>query len=92
MVGQPFHRTCIDQGRHPHRLSLIVDLAIEIADLKLGHILHHASHFPVSQKFRRRFVQQGNLIVIRRFNVFRKFPLFHCEEPLISVCIHHGGG
>ena len=48
LIGQPFNGAGIDQGADPVRLSLIIDLRIQAADLELRDHIHHASHLPVA--------------------------------------------
>ena len=48
LVGQPFDGTCVNERGHPDGLSLVVNLAVNTADLELGYVLYHGSHFPVS--------------------------------------------
>ena len=91
VVGQPFDGAGIYQRRHPHRPVLIIDLGVDAAHLKLGHIVHHASHLPVSQKSRAALIQQRDLAVIRLFDILREIPLLHGEQLLILGGVHDGG-
>ena len=76
LVGQPLNRAGIYQRRHTYRNAVYVNLGIVISHLKLGHHLHQAAHFPVSQKRRRILIQKGDRAVIHFLDIIRKIPGF----------------
>ena len=92
LIGQPFDGTGVDKGCYTDRLSPVVDLAVDAAHLKLGHVFHHSSHFPVAQKLRRGFVEKRNLVVVYGLDVLGKLTVLHGQKLLVFFCIDNGGG
>ena len=91
LVSQPFDRTCVDQRSHANRFFLIIDLRIQIADLKLRNHIYHTSHFPVSKNHCTVLVKQRNLTEIHRLDIFRKVAFLDGQQISILFCIYDGG-
>ena len=91
LVCQPFDGTGVHQRRHPDRSSVHIDLGIDAAHFKLRNHVHHAAHFPISQKLCGIFIQKGNLVIIDFFDVLCKIPVFRLQKFLVLSRIHNGG-
>ena len=91
LVGQPFDRACVDQWSHANRFFLIIDLRIQIADLKLRNHIYHTSHFSISKNHRAVFVKQRNLTEIHRLDIFRKVAFLDGQQISILFCVYDGG-
>ena len=77
VVRKPFNQAAILKRCHTHRLILIINLCIHIADFKLGNHIHHCSHDTVADGRCRIFIQHRNLVVGNLMNIISKASGFH---------------
>ena len=83
-VDEPLEEVGIHERAHAHGLALVVDLAVDVGNLELAHVLGDGAHGAVAQKHCRVLVDDGDLGVVDLGDILGKVAVLHVEHAGVA--------
>ena len=91
-VDEPLEEVGVHQRAHAHGVALVVDLAVDVGNLELAHVLRDGAHGTVAKQLGGVLVDDGNGGVIDLGDVLGEVAVLHIEHAGIASGVARDDG